>query len=159
MRKKNKGGTNKSLAIIRQYFPKVTKLVDANAPAFVEVTPEDSIKGKPKNPALCVFARACYRDLGATGVIVGATRTYVVVKHTSAVRYTHPISLQKEIAILDRGSKFAPGLYQISPCNPSARLGTYHGGGTHKARGTGKSRFRHYTTGIRVLSHAEEVRS
>lgn len=158
MKKKNNGGTNKSLALIKQYFPKVTTLIDATAPVLVEVTTEDSQKGKPKDPALCVFARACYRELKADGVMIGLTTAYVI-KHKQAIRFKNPSSLQREIVVLDRGSKFAPGLYQISPCNPAARLGTYHGGGTHKTRGTGKSKFRHYTTGVRVLSHAEEVRS
>lgn len=146
----------KVLNIIKQYFPKVTTVVDANSHAIIEVMASDSTEGMVKNPALCAFAKACYRSFRADGVIIGLKASYII-RGKEAVRYHNTEALSREIVSFDRKAGFDTGRYLLSPHCPSARLGVFRGTSTHPKTG-GKDRrvFRHFTRGVRVLSHTDK---
>ncbi len=153
-----KPGT-KSLNIVRQYFPKVTQLVDANKRAIIEVTKEDVKSVGIKDPIMCAFARACYRSFDADGVIIGLTTSYVIMAKRG-IRFKNSETLSREIISFDRRGGFDPGLYLITPFSPRQRLGLFKSTKTHpKIKGTDRRQFRHFTKDVRVLSPSEEVKS
>jgi hypothetical protein len=160
-RKENHGkpGT-KALKLIRQYFPKVVEVIDATKKTIIEVKAEDSVGGRRKDPALCAFARACYRSFNADGVIIGLGTSYVI-KGKRAVRYKNAESISREIISFDRDAGFDLGRYQLVPHSGTNCLGVYKGHDTHPKSKNGEDRraFRHYTKGVRVLNlSSSEIR-
>lgn len=151
---------SKSLNIIRQYFPKVSEIVDAKARAIIEVTKEDAKSSGIKDPLMCAFAKASYRAFDADGVIIALTTSYVIMKKR-AIRFKNSETLSREIISFDRRGGFDPGLYLMSPFSPRQQLGVYKGRPTHvKSKGGADRRqFRHFTRDVRVLSSTEEVKS
>ncbi len=144
----------KSLNIIRRYFPAVEKLNDATKSAIIEVTNADSNGAELKNPALCAFAKACYRSFEADAVIIGLTTCYII-KGKVATRFHNTESVSREIISFDRKAGFTPGLYLISPAPPGSRLGIYKARDSHpKTGGRDRRRFRHVTTRVRVLGES-----
>lgn len=144
----------KSLTLIRRYFPAVEKLNDATKGAVIEVTNADSNGAELKNPALCAFAKACYRSFDADAVIIGLTTCYIV-KGKIATRYKNTETISREIISFDRKAGFTAGLYLISPFSPCSRLGVYMARKTHpRTGGKDRRRFRHVTTRVRVLGES-----
>lgn len=151
-----------SLYIVRQFFPQVDSVVDAKASVTVIVTPEDSRSGKPMDPVVCGFARAAYRrfhDLvHAAGVLIGLKVSYVI-KGTVATRYHNNESISREIISNDRKAGFYPGRYVLNPVSPSHRLGIskLHKVHAKKNGQDRRSKFRHYTENVRVLTQVTEI--
>lgn len=147
----NKGKGHSSLAIVRKYHPEVTVVEDAEENIQIEVTADDCRKGRRMAPAACAMAKAAAREGGYDGVIVSATRAYLV-KGKTAVRYDLPMSVQKEIVSYDRSEKFSPGRYHLSAIAPSDRLEVRkesNRGGQKNGKNSGYRR--HRTTGIRSV--------
>jgi hypothetical protein len=93
---------------IKKHFPAVKDVVDAKAPVFVEVLPEDGRIGRKKDPEGCAFARACLRKHLADGCIIGIAYSYLI-KGSVATRYMTPGTVGREITSFDRHQDFAEG--------------------------------------------------
>jgi len=138
---------------IKAHFPGVKDVVDATEPVFVEVLPEDGMKGRKKDPEGCAFARACLRKHLADGCIIGIGYSYLI-KGSLAIRYMTPGTVGREITSFDRHRDFAEGQnYRLSAVSVSRRLGKKRPRKRGEKNGTGAdvdSRRRHYTSRIRV---------
>ncbi len=146
-----------ALKIVRHFFPKVAKVVDAKRPADIEVLPEDCKSKGALNHTTCALAVACKRAFHVEGVIISRSTAYLV-KRDQARRFHLPGSVGRELAAFDRGAAFAPGKYRLSAVSPARRLGRSNRGGKKRIEtGKGFEHFRHITTGIRtVLGGPEE---
>lgn len=138
---------------IKKHFPAVEDVVDAKAPVFVEVLPEDGRIGRKKDPEGCAFARACLRKHLADGCIIGIAYSYLI-KGSVATRYMTPETVGREITSFDRHQDFAEGQnYRLSAVTPSARLEAKRKrkrGVKNGSQADVDSRRRHHTTRIRV---------
>ena len=105
---------------------------DATNHLVLEILPKDVKGATIKNPSTCVTARACQRQLGREARI-HLSRVYIKANGGDIwYRYFVPESLRGEIVSFDRGGKFFPGTYTLSPPKPSGRLGAdKRRGGTH----------------------------
>ncbi len=139
-----------ALQTVKKFFPKVTKVRDADEDAFVEVLSKDDKNSRRKDHNGCALAVACKRALHADGVIVSISTLYIV-KKGRAVRYHLPEGARREVMSFDRGSGFSIGTYELHRIPKSARLGAQRGTPTWKGAHTSNPRFRHYTTGIREV--------
>lgn len=137
--------------MVRRFFPKVTALKDANAPAIVEVTPTDNQRAEVKNHQTCALALACMRYFKADGVIIGLTTSWIV-HGLVATRYQNAATISREITSFDRNAGFDEGLYLLSPASAGNRLGMQRSKNPHrKASRNGKPRaFRHFTRNVRT---------
>lgn len=109
---------------IKAFFPQVTKIEDAKHPLNVEVTSADVRSSKRMKHVECAMAVACKRKFKADGMIIGRQTAYLI-KGTTAVRFTMPESVRKEIVSFDRGAGFEPGEYQLSKPRPSGPSGEH----------------------------------
>ena len=153
MKQRKQHHAQKSLKLIRQYFPKVAAVNDATRAAIIEVNGGDAASTAIGEPALCAFARACYRSFKADGVIIGLTTSYII-KDRIAFRYHNTETISREVVSFDRKAGFEIGRYQLSPPCPAQRLGNYEGQKTRPKSKNGQDRrkFRHFTKGVRVLN-------
>jgi|SRR5262245_2105092 len=143
-----KGDNYSALKLVQKYFPQVQMVVDSNKPCVIEVNAEDASSRDLRNPAACSFARACKRTFTADGVIVGLTKSYIIINQ-KAVRFSNPETVTREIVSFDRMAGFMPGIYTLSAISPCMRLGTMHRGGGNS--GTKGKRRRHVTANVRIL--------
>jgi hypothetical protein len=145
-----------SLNIVKKFFPKVKKVTDADEPAFLEVTEDDSKTGSRRDHNNCAFARACARKFRATGVIISVQTAYII-KGDEAIRYRLPQSVSREVVSFDRNAGFEGGQYELSKPVPSQRLGarqernTNAGNERESKKSRGIRRFRHFTGNIRAM--------
>lgn len=100
-----------------------------------------------KNHATCAAARAITRELGALSALIGRSKTYVEFD-SGWTRYSTPNSLRLAVLIFDRGGKFEPDTYILSPANKAHRLGARQ----NQPRGphNGKRNPRHVFKGVRA---------
>lgn len=96
------------------------EVVDARKKVKIEITPSDIKKGSTKDAAACAAALSCMRQLSATEARVHLGRTYVK-QDKKWVRYNTGYALRSEIVAFDRGGAFEPGIYVLSPIQPSRR--------------------------------------
>jgi hypothetical protein len=150
-----------ALSIVKQFFPKVTKVNDADKPISIEVTKADNNSAQVRNHNACAMAVACKRKLKLDGVIVSIGTIYTI-KGDTATRYRVPQSVSREIVSFDRDAGFSEGEYQIVPVPKNDRLGKGHSYPKTTGSKTGpglKKRFAHFTTGIRsALGSKEDVK-
>jgi hypothetical protein len=123
MKKHRKNGAigGNSLRMVRQYFPKVETVEDANKAAIIEVTAAHIAKAVRKAHRVCALAIACKEFFIADGIIIGLTTAWVI-KGEMAYRYKLGDSISREITSFDRGSDYDVGLYQLSPISPGGVL-------------------------------------
>jgi hypothetical protein len=141
-----------SLALVRRYFPQVNAVIDARKPAIVEVTRQDNALAVKRSHRTCALAIAAKRCFHADGVIIGLTTSFIILK-TVAIRYKNAGTVSREITSFDRGAGYDEGKYILSPCSPSAALGTKRAYDSvrHAKDGSGrKPRFRHFTRNVRT---------
>lgn len=150
----------RSLHIVRNYFPNVTKVRDADKSIHIEVTSADNKSSKVRNHNACAMAVACKRSFHLDGVIVSVKTAYLI-KGKEAVRYALPESISREVVSFDREAGFAEGEYQLSVPDKSKRLGRLdNGSGRSKDRHTGtgaKPIFRHRTSGVRAALGSKQA--
>jgi hypothetical protein len=97
---------------------------DAKSKLVIEINRQDIIAGKSKDPSSCAAARACLRQVPkCTSVRVYKSRAFLKLGE-KWFRYHTPATMRLEIVAFDRGAKFLPGVYTLTPLQPS-----------HKARG------------------------
>src|SRR4051812_14100150 len=124
------------------------KVVDAKRKVKIHITPIDVAKGQTKNPSSCAAARACVREQLCSDARVHIGRTYLKSGDGRWVRFKTPQSLRSEIVAFDRGARFAPGVYTLSPLCVSerAKRGKATGSATNKTtRGPKKRRAKYHT--------------
>ena len=132
-------------------------VVDATKPVVLHIGALDIPKAKAKSPSTCVAARACMRDLNAEKVRVHLSRIFVKLPGKRAwVRFATPAALRAEIIAFDRGGKFVPGDYKLTPL-PVSKGHDYHKKSTKERtmRKTGKKRAYHVTENVRENGHSE----
>jgi len=142
--------TKKRVRHIQKMFPQVKFIKEATESVVVEVTAQDNKRGSVKDPQNCAMARACKRAYNLDGVIISLSKAYLI-KGDTAIRYTVPTSLSKEVVAFDRNKQFQPGTYQLSRVAPMEKLGMNYSSPrttTGEKRGTPK-RFIHRTAGVR----------
>src|SRR5258705_10762967 len=94
---------------------------DSKACVEIEIIRQDINSGKSKEPSSCAAGRACLRQVPkCTSVRVYKSRTYLKLG-TKWFRYHTPESMRLEIVAFDRGTNFLPGVYVLSPMQPSHR--------------------------------------
>lgn len=138
--------TQKHLGIIRKLFPRVERIVDAVEPIRIEVTPRDQREAVKLDPQRCAMAQACRRQERVDGVVISLSIAYLV-KGNTAVRYSVPPSVSREITSFDRHKDFHIGEYQLGAPSVRHSVRTPHKGGGRGA----KVAFRHYTGGVRAF--------
>lgn len=110
---------------------------DATKKLVIEIARQDIVGGKTKAPDACAAAKACLRQIPkCTQARVYKTRTYLKIGN-QWLRYHTPSSMRVEIVAFDRGTNFLPGVYVLSPLQPSHRNGGSARGGTDKAKKKG----------------------
>lgn len=140
-----------ALQRVHKYFPNVKKVIDAKESIFLEVTNKDLAKASKKDPKNCALARACKRQEGAQGAIIGIGTSYVI-KDNVATRFLTSAAVGREIVSFDRHGEFQPGSsYTLSAIPPTLHLTS-----GRKIRRVPKSKnrdivHRHRTANIRVL--------
>lgn len=104
-------------------------IIDAKRSLTLRVTAGD-IKGADlKDPADCVVARACRRDLRAKEVRVHLARVYVRTNAGSWQRFVAPKAMRTEIIAFDRGGSFEPQDFVLkTPSEAKQAKGTRQGG-------------------------------
>jgi hypothetical protein len=143
-----------ALQIVRKYFPKVTKVNDADKNLKIEVTKRDNAHGKVRNHQACALAVACKRVTGMDGVIISIATAYLI-KGNTAWRYYLPESASREIVSVDRNAPlgFDEGMYELKAHRKGDRLGDRKERKTGNSEPTGPMKakvFRHFTHGIRA---------
>lgn len=124
-------------------------VVDGQRRIKITITPQDVSLGKSKNPTSCAAAQACIRQLHIPAARVHVGRTYLLMGN-KWVRYHTPESLRTEIISFDRGTKFSPGDYTLTPMQPTHR-GNGKRQGSAKPPTFKKKRAKpHFATGVRV---------
>lgn len=98
-------------------------IIDAKKTITLTVTNRDINGADTKDPADCVAARACRRELHATEARVHLGRVYIKTSPGAWTRYLTPPSLRQEIISFDRGGSFEPGDYVLHVPHPAKRLG------------------------------------
>lgn len=135
--------------LIKERFPQVKTVSDAEGPIRVSVTRKDQAGSNPLQPDSCAMARACKRELDVDGAIIGVGTSYIV-QGTNVVRFCTPVSLAREITTFDRHGEFAAGEYSLSRMNPSRKIGYTRTRTPKPPNGTSRTRrFVHATTGVR----------
>jgi len=101
-------------------------IADASNRIVIEISRQDISSGMNKDPSACAAAKACLRQIPkCTAVRVYKSRTFLKMGKRW-LRYHTPLGMRTEIVAFDRGANFLPGVYVLTPLQPS-----------HKA--TGKS--------------------
>jgi hypothetical protein len=98
-------------------------VIDAKHPIKIVVNARDVSNADNKNPADCVLARACRRNLDVPEVRIHLSRAYVRANKGNWTRYIVPQSARSEIIAFDRGGKFETGEFVLTPPTKSTRLG------------------------------------
>lgn len=134
-------------------------VVDAIKRLTLHISDQDCKVGRTRRPESCAAALACLREVpGCTEARAHIARTYVKVGAGSKahwVRYKTPGSLRGEILAFDRGGRFMPGEYELSPLPKSDRAtGKAHSKPTLKRGRKGKHRSKPHTIhGVRTSGH------
>lgn len=123
-------------------------VIDAKEPVVIHVKPIDVERGNTKDPGGCAAARACMRELHATAARVHIGRTYLKFED-KWIRFHTSRALRSEIVAFDRGGKFEPGEYTLSPMQPAKRMGKRQGTPSKAKRGRKRAK-PHLITGIRA---------
>lgn len=89
-------------------------VANATKPINLIITKKDVRLAKDKDPAHCVAARACVRQMGCAEARIHLARTYIRVANRW-LRFKTSKALRSEIIAFDRGGKFEPGEYQLQP--------------------------------------------
>lgn len=112
--------------LIKEHFPRVTKIVDSTKTIEVQVLPQDAVSGRRGDPEQCALVKACIRQKIAEGAIIGLAYSYLI-KGTVATRFKTSAVVAREITSFDRHQEFATGQhYKLSRVSPGARLGGPH---------------------------------
>lgn len=128
-------------------------VVDATEHMMIDISPDDCLRGKTKDPGSCAAARAIMRDYDVKAARVHVGLTYVE-EEDRWLRYRTSAALRTELVAFDRGGPFEPGTYMLSPPPKSATLEfqrTHNKGASKRRNGKGKTpkRTRHETTNVR----------
>ena len=130
--------------------------VDAKKPLAISVKPCDVKASTQKDPGNCAFARAAKRSLGADAAYFFRSCAWLQYPNR-LVRYTLPVSAQKEIVAFDRAKAFEPGDYHLtapakSQTMEAAMKRSKKRPGRHQpGDGKIKRRFLHKTENVRKL--------
>jgi hypothetical protein len=100
-----------------------TEVEDANDRLQVVITKSDVRLGSAKNAKACAAAVALCRQTGCEAARVHLSRVYIK-KDGKWTRFATPPGLRNEIIAFDRGGKFEPGEYTLTPVQNIVRFGS-----------------------------------
>ncbi len=89
-------------------------VIDAKDSIKLTVTSRDIEKADRKDPADCVVARACRRELHVKEARVHLSRVYLRSNDNNWVRYTVPKPMRTEIIAWDRGGSFESAEFELT---------------------------------------------
>lgn len=140
-----------ALSVVRKFFQKVRRVVDATENVRIEVTAADAAASAKGDHAHCAMAVACKRSFHLDGVIISRSKAYLI-KGTVARRFDVPDSVAREVVSFDRGGGFAPGFYSLSRIGPQGRLGVRQNPNKNRSgKSSQRPRFRHLTKKVRAV--------
>lgn len=99
-----------------------TEVEDANRKLVLKISREDVKAGALKKADSCAAAKALCRQEGCEAARVHFSRAYIK-KGGKWLRFFVPPALRNEVLAFDRGGKFEPGEYTLTPVQPTVRLG------------------------------------
>lgn len=152
--KQKKPKTYKPPRSITRAFPQVTQVIHATKPVLVDVRARDCEEGKSYQTDECALAKAAKRQFKADGVAIRLSDSFVI-KGKTAIRFSTPDTVKRELVSFDRHKDFAPGSYRLSPARPNwanPRKKKSDGGGGH-TRNTNK--VVHRTVRVRTTNSKE----
>lgn len=95
------------------------KMEDAKHHLVVTVKKTDIELGKKKDPECCAIARAILAERPeAKRVFIFRSTAFIETAHRM-VRYSLPVSVQKEVVSFDRFKTMEPGMYRLNAPPPS----------------------------------------
>ena len=144
-----------SLQIIRRFYPMVDKVTDAKRDVTITITKRDANHSTPKDHSKCAMAAAAVRTLAIDGAII-STRTAYLIKGNTALRFTVPEHVAREIVAFDRGAKFIEGDYTLIKPGPRSPRGSGIRNPGNPA--AGKLRHRAYERTADVREHLGSVK-
>lgn len=138
-----------------------TPVKDADEKIVVTITKTDVQTGSLKEAKSCAAANALCRQTGAKEARVHFSRAYLKQGKVWK-RYLVQDALRAEIIAFDRGGKFEPGEYVLSPVTPNLRLdaptrakGDGRSGKKHPQKGNRPKRPYHVVSGVRKKMMAD----
>lgn len=90
-------------------------IVNATESITLVVNGSDVARSDHQESANCAVARACRRQLHAREVRIHLSRAYIRSNESNWVRYDVPRSMRAEIVAFDRGGRFSPGTWVLTP--------------------------------------------
>lgn len=94
-------------------------VVNALRKLNLHISAADIKAAKSQDPALCAAARAAVREIpNCIAARIHLGRAYILQKD-KWLRFKTPEALRGEIIAYDRGGKFQPGDYELTPMSPS----------------------------------------
>lgn len=94
-------------------------VTDAKRPMTLHISKRDCSYGNPKHPDTCAAAKCIKREYKAIDCRVHVSRVYIRQNNGNWLRYVAPQALRTEVIAFDRGGRFMPGEYLLSPPKPS----------------------------------------
>lgn len=90
------------------------KKMEATRPLTLQVKAMDVKRASKKDPNNCAFSRACKRQYPGIKAAYFFRTTAWLEYPDRIVRYSIPLSMQKEIVAFDRNKTMEPGEYRLS---------------------------------------------
>jgi hypothetical protein len=140
---------------LTRLFPQVQRVVHAKKPVNVEVRPRDCAEGKKLMTNECALAKAAKRQFQADGVAIRLSDSYIV-KGKTAIRFSTPETVKREIVSFDRHQDFASGIYRLSPAKPSWATPGKFAGKKRGKQGKHRPKIIHRTARVRTV-YSEEA--
>ena len=98
---------------------------DGTGEIIIHITKRDAVTGRGK-PDDCAAAKACCRLDGVIEARVYRTRTFLLRKSGNKKfweRYRTPDAIRNELIAFDRGGRFEPDDYRMTPCAAQSAAG------------------------------------
>lgn len=112
---------------LKQFFPKLTKVVDAKVPRAIQIEDSDIMLGDPQRPYACATARCLMRTNPGAIPVVSERYTYLIDTQTGVgTRFANSFALRTQIRNYDLKASFVPGEYTIGVVNHAHAIGTVH---------------------------------
>lgn len=115
------------LKVVRQHYPDITQVADAEADFVLTIKPEHVEAGRKRSTRGCPAALACLdANKDIRGAFIRKAYSVMVGKDHVARRYRNSPSLGVAIMIEDHNGKMPAGQYVLKAPTPGQRLGGSH---------------------------------
>lgn len=139
------------------------KIVDAEEPLTLDVKGLDIARARQKNAKCCAYARACKRAVPLVEEAYFFRSTAYLQYGDRLVRYTLPVSMQKEIVSFDRAKAMTPGSYTLYAVPTSQKLDNMRRDSAYWHRRNRREKYRAKTKGpkrpVRRMNQTQGIRT